>query len=157
LRVFTCGLAGALNPEIKTGEVVFHSADPLLAAALQAAGARNGSFHCAGRIAVTPSEKASLRERTRADVVEMESGVVQEICRRAGVPCATVRAISDEANEPLPFDFNALLTADRRLSAAKLMLAILRSPQRIPALRRLGQNSARAARALSRVLEAVVR
>ncbi|HWN97051.1 MAG TPA: hypothetical protein VNT99_18620 [Methylomirabilota bacterium] len=154
--VFTCGLAGALNPELQNGDVVFETANVRLAGRLQAAKARNASFHCATRVAITSAEKAALRRRTNADAVEMESDVIQRACAQAGVPCATVRAISDEAGEDLPLDFNALMTADYKLGSAKLLLAIVQAPQRLPALIRLGRNSARAAHELSRVLRAVL-
>ena len=53
-------------------------------------------------------------------------------------------------------DFNKLMTREQNMSGAKLAAAILMQPQRIPALLRLGRNSARAAAELSRVLRAAV-
>jgi nucleoside phosphorylase len=155
-RVFTCGFAGALNPQLKCKDVVFETADALLAEKLHAAGAQTASFHCAERIAITVHEKSALRRDTNADAVEMESGVIQRLCSEAGVPCATVRAISDQADEDLPLDFNCLMTAQDKLSSAKLLFAVLKAPQRIPALLRLGRNSALAANELNRVLVAVL-
>src|SRR5688572_21640954 len=95
-RVFTCGFAGALNPELKCGDVVFDTTDALLARLLQVASARKAALHCATRVAITRAEKIALHQRTNADAVEMESEVIRRACAEAGVPCATVRAISDE-------------------------------------------------------------
>ena len=148
-RVFTCGFAGALNPDLVVGDVV-------CARETLVAGARPVMFYCASRVAVTVEEKSALRTGTGADVVEMESGVIARVCRAAGVECVTLRAISDTAHEDLPLDFNALMTPDEKLSPLKLARAILKSPQKIPALIRLGKNSALAAERLAKVLERVL-
>jgi nucleoside phosphorylase len=151
-RVFSCGFAGALAADLNIGDVVFETNDAAMAENLLHAGARAVRFHGADRVAVTALEKASLRTRTQADAVEMESNIICPACAQAGIPSATVRAISDTAPEDLPLDFNRLMTADSRLSGFKLMLALLQAPQRIPALLRLGNHSALAARQLAAVL-----
>ncbi len=148
-RVFTCGFAGALNPELSIGDVVCLCEAPV-------AGAKPVAFHCATRVAVTVAEKSTLRSQTGADVVEMESAIIARVCREAGVECVTLRAISDTAHEDLPLDFNALMTADEKLNPLKLALAVLKAPQKIPALIRLGRNSALAAQRLAEVLERAV-
>jgi hypothetical protein len=86
----------------------------------------------------------------------MESAVVEGVCRESGIECLTVRAISDTACENLPLDFNALMTPEQKLSPAKLALAILKAPQKIPVLVRLGKNSAFAAKQLADVLAALI-
>ena len=156
IRVFTCGLAGALNPSLRIGDVIFQTTNALLAERLRAAGATAASFHCATRVAVTAAEKSALRQQTGTDAVEMESAVIQRVCAEADVPCATVRAISDLATEDLPLDFNKLMTRGQTMSGVKLAAAILMQPQRFPALLRLGRNSARAANELSHVLIATL-
>ena len=145
-RVFTCGFAGALNPELTIGEVVCTRENLV-------PGATPVTFVCATRVAITVAEKSALRAKTGADVVEMESAVIARVCREAGVECVTLRAISDTAQEDLPLDFNALMTPDENLSPIKLARAVLKAPQKIPALMRLGKNSAQAAARLAEVLE----
>ena len=96
-HVFTCGFAGGLSPELETGDVIFFTDDAAMAPRLAGAGATPVKFHCAARIATTAAEKAELRRMTSADAVEMESEAIQTVCRARGIPCATVRAISDAA------------------------------------------------------------
>ena len=156
-RVFTCGFAGALNPTLAIGDVVFgEKISPPMAQRLQAAGAKQVVFASSERVLTTAAEKCSLRAQTDADVVEMESAVIERVCRETGIECIKLRAISDTAREDLPLDFNALMTVDQHLDSAKLAFAILRKPNKVTALLRLGKNSAIAARALAKVLLAVI-
>jgi adenosylhomocysteine nucleosidase len=154
--VLTCGFAGGLNPQFAIGDVVFATDDSDLREKLQQAGARQATFHCAARVAVTTAEKAGLRRATSADAVEMESEAIQSLCRERGIPCATVRAISDTANEDLPLDFNQLTKPDLRVHYGKLALAIARSPGKIPDLRRLQKNCRLAAERLAAALIKVI-
>jgi len=155
--VLTCGFAGALNLELEIGDVIF-DADPQsgLAEMLEGAGASRATFYCAPRVATTSSEKIALRESTGADAVEMESGVIREICRQKQIPSATVRVISDRAYDDLPLDFNALMTPEETLSFPKLALALLKSPGKIPKLMELQRHTRYAAEELARVLEALL-
>lgn len=152
--VLTCGFAGALNPELEIGDVVFdEDAGCGLGETLRSAGAESAKFYCAPRVATTAAEKTALRQSTGADAVEMESGVIREICREKKIPSATIRVISDAAWQDLPLDFNALMTADDTISFPKLALALMKSPGKIPRLLELQRNTRHAAQELARVLE----
>lgn len=155
--LLSCGFAGGLNPYLSSGTVVFASdEDAGLTPLLLSAGACPVKFHCSDRVATTVAEKKRLWEETGADAVEMESEVIRAICKAHGIPSATIRVISDAANENLPLDFNALMTADQRLNYAKLAWTLLRSPGKIPALLRLQRQTQIAARNLGGVLNKVI-
>lgn len=155
-RVFTCGFAGGLDPKLQTGDVIFATPDAALAKALAESDARPANFTCTDRIATTAFEKQLLRVNTQADAVEMESEAIHAICRAQEIPCATVRVISDTAHEDLPLDFNQLSNPDQSLNFGKLVLAIAKSPGKIPALLRLGRNTKHAAAQLAGTLHRVL-
>jgi adenosylhomocysteine nucleosidase len=170
--VLTCGFAGGLNPDLKLGEVVFEifsrssrgdeaqikirnqSESPYVGCydKLVAAGAKPTKFYCADRIATTDAEKKKLRAETGADAVEMESEAIHAVCRERGIPCATVRVISDTAGEDLPLDFNRLSKPDMSLDYGKLAWAIAKSPGKIGALLKLHKQTRFAAERLADTL-----
>lgn len=156
--VLTCGFAGGLDPALRRGAVLIEADETfLLRPHLLRAGAVPGRFHCADRILITPAEKAEARQRTGADAVEMESAVIRALCRERGVPAATVRVVSDAANESLPLDFNRLSTAEGELSYRKLGWALAKSPRKVIELMQFQRALAGAADELARVLCAALR
>jgi adenosylhomocysteine nucleosidase len=174
--VLTCGFAGGLNPDLALGTVVFETPEPFPSRSrgdetqtkknletpyvvsyekLLAAGAKPAKFFCADRIATTAAEKKKMREETGADAVEMESEAIHAICRERGISCATVRVISDTANEDLPLDFNALAKPDMSLDYGRLVWTVVKSPGKISALLRLQKRCQFAAEQLAGVLAKV--
>jgi adenosylhomocysteine nucleosidase len=154
--VLTCGSAGGLNPELKLGDIIFETSDETLRTKLLGAGAKPLKIFCADRIATTIAEKKKLRAETGADAVEMESAAIHAVCRERGIPCATVRVISDTANEDLPLDFNALSKPDKSIDFGKLFFAIAKSPGKIGALMQLQKKTKFAAEQLAEVLAKII-
>lgn len=54
---------------------------------------------------------ARIRDHYGALACEMEGGAVAQVCARSGVPCAVLRAISDNANEHSEVDFPTFLAS----------------------------------------------
>jgi adenosylhomocysteine nucleosidase len=157
--MLTCGFAGGLNPDLKLGDVVFElsTLNSQLSTRLLASGAKPAKFFCAERIATTVAEKKKLRAETGTDAVEMESAAIHTVCAERGIPCATIRVISDTANEDLPLDFNALAKPDKSIDFGKLAWAIAKSPGKIGALVELQKKTSFAAEQLASVLAKIIR
>ncbi|HEX3799105.1 MAG TPA: hypothetical protein VH413_10425 [Verrucomicrobiae bacterium] len=158
--VITAGYAGGLNPELANGTIVFDTDSELestLGTKLLAADAIPVKFHCADCVAVNASEKQVLWQLTGADAVEMESAVIREVCREHKIPSATVRVISDAAQENLPLDFNELMTAKYRINFVKLALRIASQPAKIPELMRFQKQTLAASQRLGEALEKSLR
>lgn len=151
--VITCGFAGGLNHALPPESVVMDAANdfPLTEKLLQA-GAQQASFHCAEKVAVTASEKSALFAQTKCDAVEMESGAIRTLCIEQGIPAATVRVISDAANEDLPLNFNELMTPQMTMNFGKLAWTLLKSPGKIPELMRFQKRVQSSAQKLGQTL-----
>lgn len=151
--ILTCGFAGGLNPGIGHGEVVF-DADPgfPLTDRLRQAGAIPGTFQHSKIVLATTAAKQRAHTETRADAVDMESRIIRDAARRAGVPSATVRVISDASGEDLPLDFGRFLTPDDRLSYPRLLWHVARSPSIISKLMQFQRSLGIAAGRLAAVL-----
>jgi adenosylhomocysteine nucleosidase len=157
-RVITSGFAGGLNPALKFGAIVYEQDfDAGYDSRLEELGAVRASFHCSRRVAITAAEKSALWKSTGADVVEMESSAIRNICREQKIPSATIRVISDDASQDLPLDFNALMTPEDRINYAKLLWAVVSRPQKIAKLIQFQQQTVAASRRLGEVLGELLR
>ena len=152
--VLTCGFAGGLNPRLKNAEVVFQAdAGTDLHAKIEQAGATPVNFFCARRVAITTEEKLRLWRGTGLDAVEMESETIRELCQQRDIPSATIRVISDAADEDLPLDFNTLMSPAQKIHYGKLSWALVRSPWKLAELLAFQQQTVDAAQALGKLLQ----
>ncbi|HEY1171202.1 MAG TPA: hypothetical protein VGH19_07550 [Verrucomicrobiae bacterium] len=150
----TCGYAGGLNPALAPEALVLDaSLDFPLTQKLLQAGGKLGTYHCATTVAITAQEKAALFAQTKCDAVEMESGIIRQICAEQGIPAATFRVISDAANENLPLNFNELMTPEMTMNFGKLAWTLMKSPGKIPELMRFGNRVKSSAQKMGDALE----
>ncbi len=151
--VLTCGFAGGLNPRWPTGTVLWEAdANFPISSRWVAAELPGGTFHCAATVAVSVEAKSLLFRETGNDAVEMESGVIRRLCSAAGIPSATVRVISDAADQDLPLDFNRLVDHQMRLRMGLLVWEIAKTPACILRLIRFQRQIAAAADGLAEML-----
>jgi hypothetical protein len=111
-------------------------------------------FYSAARAIWRAEEKKHLGKT--ADAVEMESFEILAAAADSGVPAATVRAISDTSEEPLPLDMNEVFSDDGQLSIPRVVGQVALHPQSLPGLVKLGQQSKKAAEALAQFLDLYV-
>jgi hopanoid-associated phosphorylase len=164
--VLSFGLAGALAPDLKPGDVV-------LATHIQAGDAHHDAsfdWHDAmaskldgivrlhrgliagvDRVLPKSADKAALHAISGALAVDMESHIAAAYAHRHGLPFAALRAISDPAARSLPDIAANALTRDGNVDLPKVLAGVLKRPGQIPALIAAGFDSERAFASLRRV------
>ena len=163
------GLAGALKPEYRIGQVlasrsvvaevapagassrVLESSPALISFVAESGATVVDRFYTAERAVTTSHEKRHLGGS--ADAVEMESFQVLLKARADGLPAVAIRSISDAVDEDLPLDMNQVFTARGEVSIPRVLGQVAMKPQSLPGLVRLGRNSKQAAESLADFLD----
>jgi adenosylhomocysteine nucleosidase len=166
------GLAGALRPAYQIGQIVaaravcserwyadlasqtLESNNLLVNLAAEHGAVPVDRFYTATQVVTSAEEKKELG--AQADAVEMESFDILRECQNLGVPAVAIRAISDGVDEDLPLDFDRVIDRDGRVSTTRVLGEMVRRPQLVPGLIRLGQQSKRAADSLAQFLDRYV-
>jgi nucleoside phosphorylase len=122
--------------------------------ALGAAGERcfRGPGVTASRVIIDAGEKLTLRKRSAAAAVDMETYQVLEVCSRHKLRGAALRVVSDGAGCDIP-DFNLAYEAGGRMNARRLALALAARPL---AAARLMLNAGRVLRSFENKLNALL-
>lgn len=163
--VVSTGMAGGLSPAVGRGDAIvpdrvsFEEGDEipvdpalrtLAAPLLPERRSRRGLLVSVQRAARTPTEKAALAAKLRADAVDMESAALLDTARAHGVPAVVLRAASDTAQERVP-DLDGLDLAQPR-DQARLAFRALGSIREIHSLVQLARGARAASQTLSDVL-----
>jgi len=165
--LISIGIAGGLDPALQPGAIIIGSGveagdrviacdpswrDRLLAAI---AGSRAGLVHGSEVAAATTTHKRLLFQRRGAVIVDMESGAVARVAAEAGKPFACLRAVSDPAGRALPLSALVGLGPEGDTRPLAVMAALLRRPQDLPGLIRVGLDTKAGLSALGRALKVV--
>ena len=167
------GIAGALAPQLLSGDVVVSSevlaADRRwraeesfcrrVAELARRLGAVEGPVLGSGAILPGEAEKRRAWRETGALAVDLESDVVARAAARAGIPFVVVRAIADTVSRELPPAALIPLSQRGRPRLERVFASVLRSPQQITALIGLARETRRALTALvepARALQGLV-
>lgn len=161
------GLAGGLRSRHRSGDLlaaravldasgaVLEKCDArMLRIALDCGAHEAEAFRSLERIVPTAAEKMRLAHT--ADAVEMESFAILSEARAAGVPAAAIRIVGDPAEQDLPLDFNRAFGPGGEVRLKGVLAELARHPFKIPAVARLGQQTARASARLAGFLEKYV-
>jgi adenosylhomocysteine nucleosidase len=170
--IVSAGFGGALDPRLKRNDVVFATeivdaaspeAPPLaidLTPPASSPGSKirytSGRLVTASKIVRTSGEKAALRERFAADVVDMETAAVASICADRGQRFLAIRVISDEADTDLPPEVITVMgpTGGFRLGAT--IGALWKRPGSVKDLWALREHAIEAADRLAEVLPGII-
>jgi nucleoside phosphorylase len=153
MTVISSGLAGALQPGVRRGDIVadFREAPLELVQSARAAAEQLkmplhlGAFLSADHV-LSPDEKRDLGVKNRALAVDMESVALREWTKAAGGTFMAVRAVLDELDDDLPEDAPGEGAAEVLRFAAKHW-------KKIPTLAALDLRQRRAMKRLTAFLE----
>lgn len=159
--ILSFGIAGGLDPALKTGALLVASrlasagttypCDGALAERLRQKlpAARDGALYGADRAIVEVAEKAALFSRSGAVAVDMESLGAARFAARHAIPFAALRAISDPATRAIPSCALAGFRPDGSADAAAVVWALLKQPGQLPDLIATARDAGAALRQLS--------
>jgi hopanoid-associated phosphorylase len=155
--VVSSGLAGALDPTLRPGDVVIDG-NSRLVARLQAMlpDARVGAIVGSDTIAATVADKRALAVRTGAIAVDMETHVAARVATRRGLPFVALRVISDDAGTTLPPAALVGMRPDGGMALGAVLRSLAGAPRQLPSLIRTGNHAGRAFASLERVFGAIV-
>ncbi len=161
------GLAGGLKGSLGIGQIVAATGvlgltegelsfcnSELLQIARQNGAIIVERFVTSDRVLGITSEKKDASRY--GQVVEMEGFEILNKASRKWIPTILVRSISDTANDTLPLDFNRTINSSGSISLFKMLVEVVRSPRRVPALIEFGNRSRQAAVTLADFLDRYV-
>jgi hopanoid-associated phosphorylase len=162
-RLVSFGIAGALDPSLKPGDLVIGSAvrttdgvrSPvdqkwLTLLTTQLAVARIGDVCGSSRIVGLATQKAMLFRDTAALCVDQESHWVADAAHAKRLPFVVLRAIADRAGDTLPPAVLVGLDTQGNPQTGAVIGALLRNPVQLPGLIRVALQTNRALRSLLR-------
>ncbi len=164
--VISIGIGGALDPALNVGDVVIGAevlqqrgrwdADLAWAARLarRLPGARLGPVYGSDEMVLGALDKASLRGKGGAVLVDMESHVAARLASARRLPLAVLRVVSDTAGVSLPAAVLAGLKPDGGMNLLGVLGALARDPRQLPALMRVGRDTDLAMAALKAAVAA---
>ena len=143
--VVMAGFAGALDPELKVGDVVLNGVH---CAVIERLKSISGRLYTSDQVICTPAQKSELFQSTGACAVDMETEVVERWARRQNIPFIAVRAMSDSAADEIDPRLLSLIDRWGRPRAGKLAGYLLGNPLRAMELARVAAASRYAAERL---------
>lgn len=162
--VVSFGVAGGLDPSLKSGDVVVAtevvagdarwlaglslSEEQIASIALGRRRVVRGGLAGAEEVIAGQSSKAALRSETGALAVDMESHIAAAYAAEAGLPFAALRVISDPASRALPALARSAIKPNGEIDLGMILRGLVRNPRALRGLVSTGIDFNRALKSL---------
>src|SRR5215217_3563664 len=162
--VISFGVAGGLDPSLKSGDVVVATEvlagdtrflagsalneEMIASAALKRRRIVRGGLAGVEQVVAARACKAALRLETGAAAVDMESHIAAAYAAKAGLPFAALRVISDPASRALPALAQSAVKPNGDIDLRKVLRSVARNPLTLRSLVSTGIDFNRALRSL---------
>jgi len=162
------GIAGALSPDLRVGDIVvssgvvngnkatYSSAENWRLRVLDALPkaqerTREGLIYGADTAISSPAGKSQLYAHTGALCVDMESHRLAMVAAETSIPFLAIRVISDDARRALPSSALGVIGKDGRPVITRVLRGLVRHPGQLPSLIALSRDMETALSQLRRV------
>ncbi len=152
--VIIAGLAGGLDPSLRTGDVVV---DPWPAGLVPGRDMRPGRIHTAEKLLASPAAKAAAFASSGAMVVDLEHASVAALLRDHVARVVGVRCVLDTAADSLPVYLGELVDNHGNSLPRAALGRLLLQPSAAQQLLKLAARSSLAAERLGWCVGQVVR
>lgn len=160
--IVSAGFAGALDPELRRNDVVMASEvidlegqrfaiDVGVPKESRGPQVRSGRLLTVDAIVRTAAEKAEIRARLGADLVDMETSGVASLCSERSVRFLSIRVVSDEAGVDLPPEVVSMLTRSGSYRVGAALRAIWQRPSSLKDFWALHEHAQEAADRLAAI------
>ena len=162
--VISFGVAGGLDPTLKSGDIVVATEvlsgdarwlaglplneDQIANVALKRRRVVRGGLAGVEQVIAAKAHKAALWSKTGAAAVDMESHIAAAYAAEAGLPFAALRVISDPATRALPAIAMSAVKPNGDIDLRKVLRGVARNPLSVRALVSTGIDFNRALRSL---------